>query len=201
MLSALLEPVVGATALMSTMPSLFDLDNAVGAQLDVVGDWIGVKRFLKTPLTGVYFAFDTDGVGFDQGTWSSEFQPTDQFVKLGDEQYRTLLRARIANNQWDGTIPGAYAAWDAAFVGTGYGILIQDFGNMHMLFALTGVVPDAVTLALFTGGYLNVKPAGVSIDTFMTPTVPDAPYFGFDIEASGISGFDDGAWGKTTLAA
>ena len=164
-------------------------------QLDVLGLWIGANRQLSTPLTNVYFSFDVDGLGFDQGTWYSQFQPTNQFVFLSDDQYRLLLRARIANNNWDGTTPGAYAIWDQVFFGTGYGILIQETSVMHMLFALTGNVPDAVTLALFTGGYLNIKPAGVKIDAFVTPTVPDTPYFGFDVENTSISGFDVGAWG------
>lgn len=197
-LTTLLQPIVGTTALIESMPAAYDLDNAIGAQLDTTGKWIGAARDLKTPITGVYFALDTPGVGFDEGTWQSRFQPSDEFIQLADPQFKTLLRARIANNQWDGTVPGAYEAWDTVFAGTGFGVLIQDLANMHILFALTGNIPDAVTLALFTGGYLNVKPAGVMIDTFMTPTVANAPYFGFDSEGSEVAGFDTGAWGKAT---
>jgi hypothetical protein len=59
---------------------------------------------------------------------------------------------------------------------------------------LVGPQPDAVTLALFTGGYLNLRPAGVGINNYYLPTVPDIPVFGFDVENSSISGFDVGAW-------
>ena len=197
--SATLQPLADLTYNLSGFSSVFDLDLAVGAQLDVLGQWIGVSRQLKTPITGVYFALDEEGVGFDEGTWWSTFQPQNELVFLSDDQYRLLLRARIANNNWDGTISGAYEIWDTIFAGTGFGILIQEAAVMHITFALTGSVPDAVTLALFTGGYLNIKPAGVYIDAFYTPTVSDAPYFGFDVQNDTIAGFDTGAWGKASL--
>lgn len=190
------QPYADNIAVMSSMPFLFDIDIATGDQLDIDGQWIGVTRDVAIPLNDVYFSFDSPGLGFNQGTWFSQFNPIGGIIRLSDEAYRTLLRARIANNQWDGTIPGAYAVWDLAFQGTGIGILIQDLGTMHMLLALTGPVPDAVTLALFRGGYLNIKPAGVKVDAYFTPTVPDAPYFGFDIQNDAIAGFDSGAWGN-----
>lgn len=199
MISATLQPVADLQANVLKFPDAFDLDLAAGVQLDTLGLWIGASRQLSVPLTGVYFSFDTDDLGFDQGTWQSQFQPSNQFVFLSDDQYRLLLRARIANNNWDGTVPGAYAIWDTVFAGTGYGILIFQPSVMHIAFALTGNVPDVVTLALFTGGYLSIKPAGVQIDAFITPTVPDTPYFGFDVQNDNIAGFDTGAWGKLSL--
>lgn len=196
--AALLQPIADIYASINSIPDLFDLDNAVGDQLDKIGEWVGVNRGIAVPLTGVYFSFDTAGVGFDEGTWFDAFNPESGLVRLADDAYRTLLRARIAANQWDGTIPGAYAAWDRLFAGTGFGILIQDYSNMHMAVALTGPVPDAVTAALFTGGYLSLKPSTVRIDAFITPTVASAPYFGFDVANAAIAGFDTGAWGAVS---
>jgi hypothetical protein len=65
-----------------------------------------------------------------------------------------------------------------------------------MALALTGPVPDAVTLALFTGGYLDIKPAGVRINDYFTPVVPNTPYFGYGVENSNISGWGVGYWGN-----
>lgn len=196
MLAAVFQPIADIIFVTNSFPSLYDVDEAVGQQLDTVGLWVGVSRNVTVPLAGVYFSFDDPLLGFGQGTWFSSFNPISGLVVLDDPSYRILLRARIANNAWNGTIPGAYEVWNAAFTGTGIGILIQDLENMHMILALTGPIPDAVTLALFTGGYLNIKPAGVRIDAYLTPTVPSAPYFGFDLENSSISGFDVGAFGK-----
>lgn len=194
MVSLLAQWGVDRRNVLASIPGLFDVDNAVGQQLDWTGQWIGQSRNLKVPLTGVYFSFDTAGVGFDQGTWFGPFNPTTGIVSLPDDSYRTLLYATIAANNWDGTVPGAYSAWNTIFQPLGYQILIQDNQDMSMDIALIGPTPDAVTLALFTGGYLNLRPAGVLLNTYYTQSVPNAPVFGFDIENSSISGFDVGAW-------
>lgn len=60
--------------------------------------------------------------------------------------------------------------------------------------ALLGPTPDAVTYALFVGGYLSLIPAGVGVNNYYLPTVPNEPVFGFDAQNSGIAGFDTGAW-------
>ena len=194
-LSAVLQPLVDVQVTIQSLPSAFDIDNAVGAQLDIIGQWVGRNRYLLEPLSNVYFSFDTPGLGFDQGTWIGPYDPTSGLVALNDSAYRTLLYAVIGANQWDGTVPSAYAIWETLFNGENYGVLIQDCGGMTMTWALTGNTPDAVTTALFEGGYLSLKPAGVRIDYYMTPGVANSPYFGFDIENSSISGFDVGAWG------
>lgn len=196
-LTEILQPLADLIVNMAAMPADFDLDTAVGAQLDAVGVRVGVGRQISIPLVGVYFALDTADVGFDQGTWFGPFDNPDGVFVLPDDAYRALIRARIADNQWDGTISGAYAIYDAIFAETGFSILIQDLGNMHMIFAIapSSTTPDAVTLALFTGGYLSIKPAGVMIDGYMSPSVPNTPYFGFDVQTSAIDGLDVGAWG------
>jgi hypothetical protein len=180
--------------LLASIPELFDIDSAVGQQLDFIGEWVGVKRTLSVPLTGVYFSFDTAGVGFDEGTWLGPFDPTTGLVSLPDDQYRILLYATIAANTWDGTVPSAYAAWNTIFEPLGFSILIEDKQDMSMTIALLGPTPDAVTLALFTGGYLNLRPAGVQVNLYYTQSVPSVPVFGLDVQKSGIAGFDTGGW-------
>jgi hypothetical protein len=194
MVANIIQPLADLQVLMAGIPGLYDLDVAVGAQEDTVGEWIGVTRDISVPLTGVFFSWDVAGLGWDQGSWAPDIHAT-ELVTLSDAQYRTLLFARAAANNWDGTIPGAYAIWNSLFAGTGTGILIQDYGDMHMALALTGPVPDAVTLALFTGGYLSLKPAGVHIDYYYTPIAPDVPYFGWGVENANISGWGVGYWG------
>lgn len=190
-----LQPLADALTVITSIPALYDLDLAVGVQLDTVGEWVGVTRFVNTPLTGVYFSFDTSGLGFNQGNWFGPFNPTTGVTRLADDAYRNLIRARISANYWNGSIPGAYAAWNSIFSPLGYTILIQDLPHMHMIYALLGPTPDAVTLAMFQQGLLSLKSAGVQIDSFMTPSAPSTPYFGFDSQNSSVSGFDTGAWG------
>lgn len=194
-LSASIQPFADAIALLQTFPGLYDLDDAVGTQLDAVGLWVGRSRNVALPLTDVYFSFDENGVGYDSGVWFEPFNPVTNEFALPDDHYRLLLRAKIAANQWDGSIPGAYDAWSILFGPFGLSVLIQDNQDMSMLIALLGNLPDPLTLALLTGGYLSLKPCGVRISGYMTPSAPGAPYFGFDVETTAISGFDVGAWG------
>lgn len=194
MVSLLGQWAVDRRNLLASIPGLYDIDTAVGQQLDRIGQWVGISRNLSLPLTGVYFSFDTAGLGFDQGTWLGPFDPTTGLVSLPDAQYRILLYATIAANNWDGTVPGSYNAWNTIFAPLGYSILIADSQDMTMSVVLVGPAPDAVTLALFTGGYLNLRPAGVGITNYYLPSVPGAPVFGFDVENSAIAGFDTGGW-------
>jgi hypothetical protein len=194
MLEVFLQPVADILQVQETFPGLYDLDVAVGVQLDAVGLWVGQSRFLTTPLTGVYFSFDDAELGFDLGTWLGPFDPTTGLVTLPDDTYRILLKAVIAANQWNGTIPQAYEIWNTLFQGT-LMIMIIDNQDMSMDY---GVIPngplDAVTLALLTGGYLSLKPAGVRINNYFVPSEPGTPFFGFDAFTDAIAGFDTGSW-------
>jgi hypothetical protein len=194
--TASVKPLAEVAEMLTLLPLLYDLDHAVGVQLDAVGVRVGRSRYLDTPMVGVYFAFDTAGVGFDEGTWLGPYDPVSGLTSLPDDTYRTLLRAKVLANCWDGTIPGAYLAWDTVFGGTGYQVLIQDNCDMSMVLGLLGARPDAVTRALFTGGYLSLKPAGVRISYYVLPTVDSAPFFGLDAHSDGISGFDVGGFSE-----
>jgi hypothetical protein len=155
---------------MLGLPAAFDLDAAVGAQLDAVGLWVGVTRKLNVEVSGVYFSFDTDGLGWDEGSWWAPGDPSTSVVSLPDDAFRTLIRARIGANHWDGTIPGAYVAWDSLFAGTSFYVMIEDLGTMNMNQVLTGGTPDVITSALFTGGYLDISPAGVGVNPIVGST-------------------------------
>lgn len=192
-LKALIDPLINVMDVANSMAGKYDLNVAVGQQLDTVGEWVGRTRLLTVPLTDVYFSFDIEGLGYDQGYILGPFDPLTGLVALSDEPYRTLLRATIAANHWDGSIVQAYAAWDIVFQNTPFNILIIDNGDMTMDFALMGGEPDAVTKSLLTGGYLALKPSGVRITNYFIPSVPHTPLFGFDLDNDSIAGFDVGS--------
>lgn len=195
--AALCQPFVDEQTVIDAMPAGYDLDSAVGSQLDTVGEWIGISRDLQIPLTGVYFSFDTDGLGFDEGTWLGPFDSTTALTVLPDDSYRTLLRAKIANNQWDGTIPSAYSFLNPILGEDN--LVIQDNCDMSMLMGVIGnVALNAVTTALLENGYLDVKPVGVRINAYISPSILGDPFFGFDLENTTISGFDAGAFATLT---
>lgn len=193
MLQAVLGPMVEALNVSQELPADFDLDQAIGAQLDIVGLWVGIGRRVKTPLVGVYFSLDIPNLGFDLGVWKGPFDPDSGIVELDDETFRILIRAKIGANHWDGTLGQSKAILDLVF-NDGTHVFIQDNQDMSMTIGVSGVMPSAISLALLTGGYIPIKPEGVRVDYYIVTSV-DGPLFGFDVSNEYISGFDQGSWG------
>lgn len=199
MLAAIIGPLAGTEAVLNNMPTLFDIDSAVGVQLDILGMWIGRTRNLKVPITGVYFTYNT-GPGYNSGIYKGPFDPVSGLVSLPDPQYRTYLKAVIASNRWNGTLGGAYAAYQILLDGTPFVIFIYDYQDMSISYALIGGIPDALTLALFTGGYLSLKPMGVRIRDYVVPVVA-GPVFAYNLAASDLTaGYNVGHYAKRILA-
>lgn len=195
-LSACIQPLADISAFLNGLPSDFDLDNAAGVQLDILGFWIGRARALLLPVSGVFFSFDSPTLGFDAGIW--QYGSATSIFELPDAQYRTVLRMKIASNNWDGSIPGAYTILNVLFAGTPYTPFIEDHGNLTMSIGLAGSPPDALTMAILTQGFFDLRPAGVRISDYITPSVP-GPMFGFDLENDLFAGFDTGGWAIHTL--
>lgn len=189
MLSVVLQAFADATAVAQSLPQEFDLDGAVGSQLDIDGLWIGNTRVLREPIDSIYFAWDTSGLGWDQGVWYQTGDPTDNILTLPDQQFRLLLKATAAANEWDGTIPGAYADYTLVFGALGYNIAITDNQDMTMELTLFGGTPDVLTQAMYEGGYLNLRPAGVEITAYNVFT---HLIFAMDSPGAGFGGFDTG---------
>lgn len=188
------QPFVDGSAVVASLPHVFDLDFAVGVQLDAVGVRVGITRHVSFPITGVYFALNTAGLGFDQGAWFGPNNPTSGITNLDDETYRTLLRAKVAANSWDGTASGAQMVLQTILQGKPGYLFIEDHQDMTMVIGLSGPLPDRLTQALLTSSYIQLVPAGVQVRFIVTSG--SGPVFGFDVENQFISGFDVGAWGK-----
>lgn len=189
--TATCQPLADLIAVLNSIPSAYDLDQAAGAQLNTIGRWVGASRYVAQPLTGVYFSLDADGLGFDQGVIWAPGDPTTGLIALPDDIYLMLIKARIASNHWDGTKPGAYAIWNTLLSPYGLRILIQDNGDMTVTLALTGGYNNPTFQALFIGGHLNFRAAGVGVVGYFYPSA-DAPLFGLDVENDAIAGLDVG---------
>ncbi|KWC56580.1 DUF2612 domain-containing protein [Burkholderia ubonensis] len=194
-IAAVVQPLVDQMNLLASTPGKFDLDVAVGDQLDTVGLWVGVSRRIRTPLTGIYFSFDIDGLGFDQGIWKGPFDPDTGLTILDDDTYRLVIRAKIGANHWDGTLASSAVILNSIF-GADTHVFIEDHQDMSMTIGIAGRVPSAVFLALLAGGYIPLKPEGVRVNYTIVTTVDGAPMFGFDMSGPYVAGFDVGAWGK-----
>lgn len=158
---ATVSPLAKIQEVLRGMIPAYDVDEAIGSQLDAVALWIGVPRTVPIPITGYYFTWD-DVVsdGWDNGVWKGIGDPDSGFVTLPDDLYRIVLRSKIAANQWKGDIPGAYNILAEAF-GAGDNITITDNQNMSMTVKIKSGALPAVKQALLTQGVIPIKPAGV----------------------------------------
>lgn len=160
-LAATLQPFVDGQNQMNLVPSLIDVDVAVGDQLDKIGQWAGLSRALRVPITGVFFAFDTPGLGFDQGVWASSLTPTETVIQLDDGTYRLMLKAKIAANTWDGSLGDANAKLQAIFGAAA--VQLRDNMDMSETFIISGTPPSVLFRQLVIQKYLDFKPAGVNV--------------------------------------
>lgn len=200
MVSAICQAWADGIATALSIPLLLDVDTAVGQQLDMLGQWVGVSRNLSVTLTGVYFAFDTTGVGFDQGVWYESFNPTNGVVILPDDHYRALIKARIINNHWNGSVSEVYALINAALAPIGIQVFIKDFADLTIGYGIltTGTIPSALVIEMFTTGMLDIRPAGVHVSYYIYQNTA-GPMFGFDVTNSFFAGFDQGSWATAVI--
>jgi hypothetical protein len=191
--SALLQPLLDSQALLRSLTTAFDLDTAIGVQLDAVGQWVGRTRFVNQPIANLYFSFDTVGLGWDQGVWKGPFDPSDGLVRLDDDTYRALLKAKVILNSWDGSIAEAAEALGLLLNNPSSIVTIQDNQDMTMTVGISGVVPSPLITALLQGGYLPINPEGVGVNYQIT-SINSVAIFGFDVSNATIDGWDRGAW-------
>ena len=113
-LTALITPFADAGLLLSQWASDFDIDAAVGPQLDILGQIIGAARLLP-------------------------FQPTGGANPLlSDTDYRALLKATLGKNNWNGKIASMYPLWATIYPG---GVIqIQDNQDMTANISLGGAL-------------------------------------------------------------
>ncbi len=128
------KPIDDLTNCFAFLSNNFDIDQAVGQQLDMTGQLIGVSRT----------------VGFQP---SNEVSPV-----LDDTTYRLLLKARIAWNQWNGKMASLYPIWQSLFISGR--IVILDNQNMTATIIITGSLTSIIQ-DLIVNGYIVPRPEGV----------------------------------------
>ena len=150
-LSAALTVIDDTITVTNVVPSSFDVDYAIGAQLDVIGEIVGRVRVLN-------------------------FQPTGQAPPvLDDTNYRIALKAKITQNQWDGTIPAVYELWNSLFPT----ITLSYVDNQNMtISALVDGQLDTVATEMVAAGYIIPKPAGVTLTIIEVTHISGTQYVG-----------------------
>jgi len=136
MVGAYLDKLQDIYDLYVAVLNAFDLDTAVGKQLDTIGQIVGADRVL-------------------------DFNPSYAESKLDDGSYRKLIRAQISTNQWDGTMRGLIELWEGIF--GEYRIKILDRQDMSIL-AEFHRVEDLFEAELISKGYFAPRAEGVMVN-------------------------------------
>lgn len=198
------RPLTDVSTSLNGLITAFDIDTAVGVQLDIIGEWVGRSRIVSVPISGIYFSWDTDGLGYDQGVWQGPYDPDSGYTSLSDDTYRVILKAKVAINNWDGTNDTLPDILDTALAGSGLRMQIVDNQDMTIsIWVFPEVDISQVSLELIAAikqGYLTVKAAGVWGGSVQMPAVETPSegnrFFGFDMDNAYITGFDSGSWEK-----
>lgn len=197
--SASYEPLAKVQEVLKDLPRAFDIDEATGEQLDAVGAWIGRSRRLDVPIEGVYFTWDDiTADGWDGGVWKGEYDPDEGLVDLPDDAYRRVLKAKIAANNWQGTIPEAYEVWRTAFGGESI-LVIQDNQDMSVVIGIAGTPLGTLDKALLQSGQASLKSEGVRVNYYAI--IPDeGQIFGWDVDTTeALAGWDVGQWSEQLI--
>jgi len=192
--SALVDLLTSSAAAASSaaIPAAFDLDSAIGAQLDAIGLWVGLSREVLAPIPGTSFSFDTPGLGFDEGTWAAGYAPTEGVVQLDDPTYRAAIRLKILCNHWK----GLRSEWDAIPIRLEHStddnlIFCADNQDMTITVYICGPSVSMLLRAAIRQGGLVPKPMGVSVAGFVYISTP---ILSLDSATRSASGLDVGGF-------
>ena len=160
--AALMQPIADINTCAALINSDYDIDTAVGVQLDVIGQIQGQSRVLP-------------------------FQPSGGVSPiLTDADYRILLYAKRGINLWNGKIQSLYPLWETLFpLGS---IIFVDNQNMSATIFLTGTF-SSIQQDMITNGLIVPRPETVLYTYFI---VSNLPLFGADLNNSLIAGADLG---------
>jgi hypothetical protein len=196
------RPLLDTSTALNSLITAFDIDTAVGVQLDILGSGSGVAGTWPSDIRHFLF-LGYRGLGYDQGVWQGPYDPDSGYTALSDETYRIILKAKIAINNWDGTNDTLPPILDNALAGSGLTMQIVDNQDMTIsIWVFPEVDIASVSLELIAAikqGYLTIKAAGVWGGSIQIPTIETPSdgnrFFGFDMDNEYIAGFDTGAWG------
>ena len=135
-LRALVEMACQAGTLAEGMDEAFNVETAVGAQLDMIGAVVGISREL--PYASQYV---TGGV-------------------MADTEYRNAINAKILRNQWDGTNGSLPLLWQSVY--PSLQMSYTDNQDMSMTVTVTGAISNSLS-EMIQAGMIVPVPAGVSV--------------------------------------
>ena len=106
-IQAIIKPFSDVFDLYNDLENVFDLDLAVGKQLDIIGKIVGLSRTVPLAIPKKYFGFDDDTNTYPYSEifdsivtypFKELYEEEYTDLQLNDEDYRFFLKAKIAKN-------------------------------------------------------------------------------------------------------
>ena len=161
LLFTLLKKFDDVSQVLVRMDTALDLDSAVGIQLDMLGAIAGASRTL-----GFQPSFGVSPV-------------------LDDASYRIYIKAKIAQNQWDGTLTSLYAIW--AYLFPTVRIVVADNQNMTATLFIGGL-PSTILIDMIAGYAVSGALSGTVHDGLIVPR-PEGVEYTFNLVTLPVFGF------------
>ena len=182
--------------IQSLIPA-FDVDAAVGSQLDVLGLWVGISRRQRVVIAGAFFSWNTTGKGWNHANWKGPYEPDEGITNLDDETYRAVIKAKIGSNYWSGTNGDLAAIGSTAMAQLGVQCFVLDNLDMTTTVYVLGA-PTNVLIEMIKRGLTPPKAAGVRITGYILASTPGAPFFALTVPTTTeVAGLDFGSFGDT----
>lgn len=162
-LEALTRPLADCVQVTADLPEHFNIDTAIGAQLDIIGRWVGLSRLLMVPLDENFFSWNVVGKGWNEANWKGPFTSSVGISSMGDDLYRLALKTKIAKNYWQGTNEEMQEILAASLASEGLYLVPVDGMDMSLTVHIQGT-PTAQVRELIERGYITPKPMGVRIN-------------------------------------
>lgn len=203
--------------------SAFDLETAIGDQLDALGVIVGVSRTLDfEPPEGSTVdivcpnAAEMAADASDSSIYKIYKMPTagqlgnaevlvsivmtggeaegvSGAFRVNDDTYRKLVKSRIIQDFWRGDPRTLYDMWATLYPGGG--IQVQDLQNMTFNLVIIGDFSN-LEVELIKRGYLVPKPEGVRIYIVTVVGTDGIPIFSYNYDTQEFSGYK--SWWTTT---
>lgn len=202
---------------VDSMLVAFEVDTATTAQLDILGTIVGVSRQLSfepsAAAVGEIICPSPPELSSDEEypliyTPSPDKVPETQFLSgfapsdmtsgnlLDDDVYRLMIKAKIIQNSWKGTISELYELWSAV-MGADKKIYIEDKQDMSYDVVLQGEYTK-LEEELIVHAYIIPKPEGVRINILTFVSTEGLPLFAYDYNTMRYSGYGS-HWAVTEI--
>ncbi len=177
---------------LSDLPNALNIETASGKNLDLVGQHVGQSRVLTGLAPRSLFGFEraSGAQGLSKmrdggGKWYRKGDVITDSVVLDDDDFRFLIKCRIAKNHMTGTVPDITHALDFIFGGQA-----TVYDQYDMSFTVTIRSNQVTAFKHYAIQTLDIlpRPAGVKVKYYVLANINAFGFAGIP----GIQGFNQG---------